>query len=177
MNVELFGTHGTTISRAESLCRTGFEISAGRGGTGAYFWRNNSYATVLAKGWYDNATRRGDYSKDINKKYSCLSVRISLSEEFYLNLEDPEIRDHLALVLKMRGLGWESSKDREKLAQVFDMFISDLESDLGIEYEAWQIRIAAPNKVDYPYNALGHPICYIVKNKKRITIISRNDEE
>jgi hypothetical protein len=165
----LYGTHGTTLTRTESIIKENFKTGSGRAGTGIYFWRKNEYSEILAEGWYKYSLNTNSYSSDNKKEFVCISVNINVQEDNFLDLEDVEIRDRLTRITFEKKMSNKASK--KEITALYDIFIKDFEKELNLKFYVWLIRVSPPSEAyKYPYKILGYPYCYVVNNNSLINI-------
>lgn len=103
----VWGTHGTSISRAKSIKHQGFEMTPGRIGVGAYFWTAVDgtdpcleLARRLARSWATNSQKRGQYKDDVDSSLAIVEVRIEVDHDAILPLDNPKMTFRLWSVLR-----------------------------------------------------------------------------
>lgn len=168
--MNLKGTHGTSVSRAESIRQNGFIITSGRGGKGAYLWRNSAYSDFLARAWHSQKYYDGDFNRDIDQECAIIHAVINVSENQFLDLEDPDIKDgltHLAISKKI------DLRNKKELSALYDSFVAEVEKQIMTKILTVQLRVATPKSEyvkNYPMAIAGLPLSYIVREPKIIEI-------
>lgn len=171
----LSGVHGTTVSRAEKIAQDGFKPSeAGYRGKGIYFWRRNpyvpEYTNHLAISWYLTAKAQGHYSKDTDGRCAIISAQIKVAEDNFVDLTGPEVNDQLVAFYYLNKY-----KDEMKAASLYDEFIEQLEQELNCGIQVITLTFPTPSKCKIcPKQALGMPLCYVVKQASCIEVVSIN---
>lgn len=166
-DLKIVGLHATSKSRADKIKEAGFNVSMGRAGIGVYFWRGNSDLTrELARAWHLQQCVKGTYKSDSNSELSIFQANLTLNDEDFLDLEDPEIKDEIQALGIERGID-KVSKDTD-IAGFVSMFVEEFEKITRSEVKVFQIRVGTPdtrylNK--YSIVAYGAPICYVVRDK------------
>lgn len=170
--IEVRGAHGTSVSRANSIQKNGFQKSNGRFGRGVYFWSESPYAEYLAKSWWNfQSTTKDLYKYDSNKGCAVIWGLCQLLENEFLDLDNKEIKKRLAELCIKRNLGY--SINTRKLAATIVLFVSMLEKTLGNSFKVIETTVAtAPKEFveKYPISALGAPSCLIVFDEACINI-------
>jgi hypothetical protein len=170
MKLCLYGSHGTTATRAEGIKKCNFTSRGGRGGDGVYFWRENDYSSVLAKGWYEYLLNDQQYVNDLNKSFEEIKVMITVEEDNYIDLETDEMKDELAKMAKNKNLVKKLNED--EICAFFNYIIERLEKKCSTKFLVWKLRLNPPrNCVEYPFYVLGNPLCYVVNDNCLITIL------
>ncbi len=158
----LEGCHGTSAFRAHQIEKNGFKVSRGRGGTGIYFWRKSGYYRELAIAWFKQLEAQGTFRREPKVACAVIYVQIEVSNDQLLDLEDPDVKDQIETLSKQRHV--DTSKDGE-IAALYDLFVSELEKELGNSILVTIIRVAPPkNYFGYPIKMLGAPICFIARD-------------
>ena len=168
------GTHGTSLTRANMIKASGvWYTSAGRAGTGAYFWAESPYAWALAVGWYREALEEGKFSRDANREGIVLFVNLTSDEKECLDLEDETLKNKMAELIIAKGPSGKVSDRRQ--AAFYDFFIRELEKDRKVKYALLRVKVAPPREVDYPLRVLGAPSCLVARSTNCITIVDRKE--
>ncbi len=164
----LKGTHGTTTFAAQDITQhNSFQKTKdGYAGSGIYFWRFNDYARDLAVCWYNHRVRKGKFREN---EGAVIYVDIRVREDEFLDLETPFMKDIFGTFAMMQ-LG-ENEDIREQKGAMYDLFIEQLEKNMGMKYKVFQIRIPPPKKC-HTYSKLhlllGDPLCYVVRDESCI---------
>ncbi len=74
-------------------------MGTGRAGSGVYFWLG-PYYIELAVGWYKFLASRNEFDNDENPACAVIIVDVKAEEREVLNLEDEELKNEIALVVK-----------------------------------------------------------------------------
>jgi hypothetical protein len=165
------GTHGTTVSRADAIRKSGFERSKGRFGKGVYFWSHSPYAEYLARAWWRFEYERNHYSSDKHQGCAILWAEFKIEENDLIDLDNKEIKTHLAMLCKNKGIGYNAKG--EEVAAIIMLFVSQIENQLGHRFKIMETTTTpAPKKFveKYPISALGAPSCYVVLDTGCIVI-------
>jgi len=172
----LKGSHGTTVTRSQTIFKEGFRINSGRYGKGVYFWRESNYSKYLAIAWWNFYFHQREYSEDNNQSCSIIYVEIQTNKDDYLNTDDFEFKEFLIKLAKQKGI--EPSKAR--VAALYGYFITLLEKTLEVKYKVLEVRVVTPPKKfceDYPLALIGVPHCYVVRDTNCITIINIEENQ
>lgn len=156
--LECSGSHGTTRTRHLGIQRNGFKASPGYRGTGVYFWEKNKYARGLAIGWYINAMRRGEYSKDKDKRCSVIWATLAANRNEVVDCTIPEWRDLIfELIDKLDCI--DAKGEAYKL---YDELIAIAQKILGNTIKIVIAMVNPPNKPKYyPTQIYGMAWCYV----------------
>jgi hypothetical protein len=159
------GIHGTTKSRTQDILKQGFAASQqSRRGKGAYFWaygREKRWAIGLAKSWWEYVRSQGSYSRDMDPSFSALDARLQAEEDEVLDLLEPSLREAVLDLSAKLNL---DSRDEKKLSSLYEMFISELEKEMGVEYKILKAVVSAPKGHSRQESFLvGEPVCYIAR--------------
>ena len=166
--IKLYGVHGTTASCADLLEQEGFRLSQGYRGKGIYFWRKNAYAEDLSIGWYLTSISQGHHSQDTDKRCAIISASINVDDNELLSLEAPNIKDHIADFFKKSNY-----KDHINAIKFYEEFFEFLELELNHPLKVVESAFPAPKKCqEYPRQALGMPIAYLVRKANCVSILS-----
>ena len=158
----LEGSHGTSSHRADQIKKEGFRVSTGRGGTGVYFWRKSAYYRELAIAWFKQEELEGRFSREPKSACAVIYVEMVVSPDQYLDLEDPDIKDKIDALSKQKNMNVNNSRE---IASLYDLFVGELEKELGAAIVVTIIRVAPPkNFVEYPIRMLGAPLCFITRD-------------
>lgn len=165
------GTHGTSQQRAGNIQKQGFNSGPGRAGRGIYFWAESPLAVYLAECWYAQQkawARTFNYEKDPN--CAVIHVDISCEELEYINLEDTSLKARIMDLALQHGSDLDDDKT---LSSLNALIIGELEKELGVTMKLLEIRVAPPDKrfaPKYSLKTFGAPVCYVVRDKRCITI-------
>lgn len=162
---EYYGVHGTCCSRAEKISDDGFNVGPGHRGTGAYFWRKNSYSEKLAICWFLRCLNAGDYSLEVDKRCATISTKLRCVETEFLDLDDPQNKDHILGLIHQNEVTSE-----EEMCAVYDRFVETIERQCGHSITLIQSSIRAPNKPVILQRWPGDPTCYIARCSDAIAI-------
>ena len=158
----LEGTHGTSSHRAAQITREGFNLSTGRGGRGAYFWRRSGYYRELAIAWFKQLESEGAFSGESDQRCAVIYVAMEVADDQVLDLEDPDVKDEIASLSTQKRVNVNRDKD---IAALYDLYVNEVEKELGKAVLVTIIRVAAPkNFTEYPIKMLGAPICFIARD-------------
>lgn len=169
MAIVLEGIHSTCRSHLiEILKSRGIRSDPGTVGTGAYFWKKTPFGNDLARCWYEY--RKAGYQKEVDPSYATLEAEITVEEENFLNLDDPELADEMEsyYMEKKHILGAKTSVNRA--AMFYDLFIEEIEREAKAEIWVVEKRVSPPNwNGGYPKDIFPNPRAYIVRNDKAVT--------
>lgn len=158
----LEGSHGTSSYRAEQIREEGFKLSTGRGGRGAYFWRRSEYCRDLAIAWFKQRVSEGTFSREPDVRCAVIYVQMEIPEDQVLDLEDPDVKDEIASLSTLRRINPNNDKD---IAALYDLYVSEIEKELGKPIFVTIIRVAVPkNYLGYPMKMVGAPLCFIARD-------------
>ncbi|MCD6396856.1 MAG: hypothetical protein J7L71_04910 [Spirochaetaceae bacterium] len=163
----LYGTHGTLRANVDRIRNEGFSAGIGRVGKGVYFWEKSEFSDILALEWCKFSGKRIIEYSGIDE-CSIIRVRIMVGEDHYLDFEDNRVRALLAKIVKDKKI----SDDKDSISALFDMFISSIERDFGMEIFVWRKSVAPPRTKKYPLKILGAPVCYITSKPDLVEIES-----
>ena len=132
----LRGTHGTCVSRAESITVHGFGTGRGLRGSGVYFWSYTiesleDYVRALAIAWWRFAKdSKQHYKNEYNQSCSILYVSFNLDQNDILDLENQLLRDKFIEYSQkiLPKLDKHSDSNEEKIRTIYDMFVKDIEN-------------------------------------------------
>lgn len=182
--IEIRGTHGTCVSRAEKIVQEGTMAKGpGRVGFGAYFWTavNDSeacrdYVESLAKGWATRGQKGGQYKGERDQNLAIVHTVIEVGEEEFFSLDDPEylyrLRDFLGRRLvehfrvdSAKALTGDRLHKKEEIIHGFiDAFIVELERNLETTFKVVFKSVQAP-KIDDPLLPfIGNPHCFAIRD-------------
>ncbi|MGI2943048.1 hypothetical protein [Vibrio diabolicus] len=151
-NISLLGTHGTCVTHAKSIEKTGFtRVGVGRHGTGLYLWyanRNMQEALKLAKCWAKDAKKRGDYKSCTERAPAAFECKLNTDDNYFLDLNDDDtnelfqdyIREHIDILKNPKH-----GTKKERAAKVADAFIQDLEEQIENKIKVVKTKTIAPH--------------------------------
>jgi hypothetical protein len=172
------GSHGTCMSRAESIVADGFKPGAkGRRGDGVYLWHAESigcnYARQLAHHWFLASTKRNLYSSDGDPSEAILWGEVSAPDDEVLNLERPEFRDTLrqALTKHWATINSKDPSEKEKLVcSIHQMIIQQIEAAKPVGVVLATVQ--APKMPDELASYVGQPFAMIIRNLNYLNLCS-----
>jgi hypothetical protein len=167
------GTHGTSVSRVTIIQKEGFKTTQGRLGQGAYFWSDGPFAEYLANSWWKYQQAKGKFAEDTNQDCGLVLVELKIEEQYFLDLNDKEIKDGLAQLCMSKNIRYKTST--REVAATIACFVSELEKELGHKFKVMESTIAPPPRnytEKYPISTIGAPNCCIVFDTDCINIIS-----
>lgn len=169
-SLDLVGTHGTTVSRYESIGSDGFKCrNSGLRGAGAYFWVKSAYAEELAVGWYLKCIKAGTFSKNPDKRCVVITASFDVLPEQYLDIESDEVKSIFLNLIKQHN----AEDSRECSEKFYDLFIELMEKELDVIIKLYKVRAYAPTKAlpnCYPTQLAGSPLCYVARDSQCILI-------
>jgi hypothetical protein len=169
--IAIEGSHGTSVTRAQRIQTTGFQLGSGRAGSGVYFWLG-PYYIELAVGWYKYQASINEFDAYENSACAVIIVDVKTEDGEVLNLEDEELKNEIAVVVKKQGI---NPNNKAAVAKLYDSFIMKLEEKLQIKFKAIKIRVGIPPKEfirDYPISIIGAPMCCVARDAGCITVKS-----
>jgi len=168
------GTHGTSKSRALRIQSSSFRLSgsAGRAGSGVYFWDAELHGRKLAVAWHSLRFKQGEYKYDSEPNCSVIYTTLNFEKNRFLDLEDRKLKTSLGTLIEEK-CGADMGKDKE-VGALYDLFIKKLEEKLGSKLQGFGVTVALPGKQEdclfYPVKALGSPYCYVIREINCIKI-------
>lgn len=170
LNFDAFGSHGTSMTRAGSITRDGFQPSAsGRRGPGAYMWyathKDCPYALSLAKAFFMQAAKRGEYKDDADQSGAVIWGQVNVPDTEVLNLETPALRQTIRSALEQHWstITNQDASEREKLvSSVHEMLIRRVESVRKISIVLATVQ--PPKMPDQLAVYVGQPFAIIFRN-------------
>jgi hypothetical protein len=115
---------------------------------------------------------RNEFDNDENPACAVIIVDVKAEEREVLNLEDEELKNEIALVVKRQGINLNNKAD---VAKLYDSFIIRLEEKIGVKFRAIKVRVGIPPKEfirDYPISVIGAPMCCVARDTCCITVKS-----
>ena len=163
------GSHGTSETNAINIKKEGFRLDIGRVGTAVYFWVKNQYYIELARSWYEFSVAKKRIIED-NPKCAILLCELEAEEKEVLDLENSDLRSKVLDLALERNIDF---RNYNKIAKLFDLFISKLENTLNVKYKIVLAEVGMP-PIDYcnyyPISILGMPLGYAVRDVNCIEI-------
>ena len=191
--MEIRGTHGTCVSRAEQIAAQGMTKGPGRVGVGAYFWTaigdsdsSLAYAMKLAENWATRASRGGQYTGERDPRPAIVHAALTLEEGDYVSLDDPQLlhwlRDFLGRrLVQMLGVASVEDLDSDRLNRKEDMihgiieaFIEQLEDNIGTPFKVVFKAVPARGLSDPLLTYIGNPNCFAIRDTNVIRNIEIN---
>lgn len=155
--VTMEGAHGTSVSRANRIRSFGWQVSTGRGGTAAYFWKKHPRFVPLAIEWYQQRKEEGVYRHDRDPACTVILADLDAEEQEILNLiGDEEFKETIDVFAQEKKL---PTNTNDEISAIIDLFISEMEVDEGVIYKIVVLEVATPRKSAYPIKLIGAPIC------------------
>lgn len=174
----LFGTHGTSKSKAQQILRTGFLLGKGRHGRGVYLWASTSekdgvHETAIELAEHYVQCMPHLYRGDNDSSPSVLLCEVHTSPENFLDIESHYIGHAFReYVKKMRPFLNDTSKgsEKERASKVADDFVHLMEETAKVTYDVIHTKTSVPEslrprpaaKVEL-WLGLAEAGCYIVK--------------
>lgn len=140
--ITLKGFHATTRTAAESIHVNGFEVGAGRLGTGAYFWRYDTDPTIaktLGTHWYlyQKNKQSSPYEGQPDQRGVLLHYKLTVEQNEFASFEGPRAQESLQkYAQKLQGIG-----------NPYDLAVQDLAtywSAKGVTLKAYGASTALP---------------------------------
>ncbi|KGE69702.1 hypothetical protein K814_0101105 [Pseudomonas fluorescens LMG 5329] len=189
---KVWGTHGTSFSRAEMIHELGFVAKPGRIGVGAYFWTAvvetdecMDLARRLARSWATKVEKGGLYARDKDKSLAIVEVGITVEEDEVLPLDDPQMTFRLWSLLRRKlaeKLGFENNdedwagvnlnKCQEEINGFIEAFILDLEQNLKTRFKVIFKSQGCPSFGDPLIPYLGNHSCFAIRDTDVISIMN-----
>lgn len=178
----IFGTHGTSGTRAASIMAKGFETShPGRVGFGSYFWFADSeaceHAHSLARQWHNFSERQQAYKDDADRKCAVITTKIVSSEQETFNLESPQCKSYVRRLLEAKFRLIDTIDDQERelcVCATYDAFIRLTEENLGVRFKAVLCTVQLPKKFglsDPVAGYTGNPYVVVARDSDAIEIL------
>lgn len=181
--LHVWGTHGTSTSRAKSIKHQGFEMTPGRIGVGAYFWTAVDstdpcleLARRLARSWATNSQKRGQYKDDVDSSLAIVEVGIEVDHDAILPLDNPKMTFRLWSVLRntlSEELGIKSDADwvKVKLSDHLDLihgiiegFVVKLEEEMNSKFKVIFKTQGCPQYSDPVLPYIGNHSCFAIRD-------------
>lgn len=180
----LMGSHGTCMSRAQSIQANGVQKHPGRMGVGIYFWtaldeKQLELADRLSKAWAERARGQNQYKREKDSSIAAVQIRVTAEEDEILYLDDPELHLGLRAILidfALAKLGLADISDIEphhyrdiehELYGLIEGYIGMLEEELGnpikLVFKS-QIPPPGPSSRNRIYEILGNASCFSVRD-------------
>lgn len=177
------GTHGTCITHADDIQKSGFTKSnIGHAGSGVYFWSYYDeedllgYATDLAIAWWKFRSKYNNYDKCDNKSCSIIHVQLEIKNGRFIDLEKHDVRGNKILWINQvySRLIKRDKRSRKALSNAYDLYIKMLENKFQEEIDIIHIAVKPPEGFEslIPAEIRGWPSCYVVRNLSCINILS-----
>lgn len=177
----LKGTHGTCVSFASDIRRRGFDVGAGRRGSGMYFWSYSNtardYATCLAKAWWKYAFEIGRYQSASDSGCEVLNVIIEVEEENFLDLEEHAMKQKLVPFLNDIYKRTASSSHKKIAVKAYDLFVEQIEKQRSNPIKVVHVTVSPPSQKYFTEECTRSlsseacmPACYVVKDNKCIVV-------
>lgn len=166
------GTHGTCVSRANSIKDNGFSGSAnGKRGAGAYFWGYTNdglrgYVRELAISWWRYALEKPrSYHKEKDQRCCVIYVTLDAKNSEILDLEKQVLRD-IFFDYCNKTLPRLEGDPEKNIPVVYDMFVGDIERKLKKKFKIVHVKVQQPRNTKklLPLDITGQPSCYVVKD-------------
>ncbi|HGY9587036.1 hypothetical protein [Vibrio harveyi] len=201
----IYGAHGTSFSRAESIEANGFQrnrLSPGRHGKGVYLWGYESSqvdtkhrAERLGRHWHKRCFDNNDYKDCVKKSCAVLSCRC---EVFLLDIETAEIYPTFRAFIekiskrlsKMPRPAKVTTKEFEniKATKAYDLFVQMKSEEDDIQYNAIHVKTKAPASyiAEVASQRNNHPSwethtqveldsCYVIHDTKAVDILENKN--
>lgn len=116
-----FGSHGTCVSRAQTIVTHGFLTKPGRIGDGAYFWTATEedhlpLSTLLAERWAERARDKWRlYQDEPDQQVAVVQVVVEVEDDEILYLDEPGHHLDLRMLLS------EFATEYFSLTSIFDL--------------------------------------------------------
>ena len=178
------GIHGTCDSYAQKIKLTGFKQSKiGLAGCGIYFWACDDeelteYVEALAVAWWKFQEKNNKYSDCKDASCSLIKVRLSVHDGLFIDLEAHELKGRMIVAVNEIYLRlYKRNHKRFAISKAYDLFVKMLEDELQNKADIVRVAVRTPQGFDattspIDFGITGLPICYIVKNKECIEILS-----
>ncbi|MDH0348318.1 hypothetical protein [Aeromonas dhakensis] len=181
----IFGTHGTSGTRATSIMANGFETSyPGRVGFGSYFWfaenEECEHAHKLARQWHSFSERNQAYKDDDDRSCAVIAAKIVSTAQETFNLESPHCKAHVRRLLeaKFRLIDTGNAEERDEcVCATYDAFIRLTEQNMGMPFKAVLCTVQLPKKFglsDPVAGYTGNPYVVVARDSTAIQILSRS---
>nr|WP_181375044.1 hypothetical protein [Polaromonas sp. W10N] len=142
--LHLLGTHGTSRTRATSICcsRTFVISQQGRIGCGAYFWAYESvveYGIQLAEAWWKLAKKKNAYAGDADDSCTVLRVVIKKPEDLnYLDSTEAWFQEALFKSINLRSM------NDGDTPEITAFLIDQIQDEKATSYHVVKARVATP---------------------------------
>lgn len=174
-NVSFTGSHGTSVTNAETISKNGFVTRSGIRGRGAYFWDKIDSSThhILSKGWHAQCYERNKYSGQKNQACAIIEATITCKKNEYLDLESRTVITPIReIVSRLTNMSTEVSK----ISEAYDKAIQAIETENNTKAKVLTARVTGPKEEyckNYNYVAYGNPYCVIARERDIINNIRR----
>ena len=162
--LNLGGTHGTSVTKAEQIKAQGFKKSEkiGRGGRGTYFWayeHNSTLANELAKDWWKFGSRKGYFSGDLNPQCAVIHVNINILNGQFSDFESVTYKENLYKTVLERDF-----KNPKEIGQLYDMFVTRVERKIGESLAVIKASVPIVNFANKKISTFSRDYsCYVVR--------------
>jgi len=164
------GVHGTSQERAKQIIDGGFNLGGGRRGKGVYFWSEGPNADRLARDWFRQACEAGNYRTETNPQAAIVRASITVDVTEFMDCKDPEI----AAMLERASMSYAGRRvNNSDMSGFYEAFYLAYErkSHRKIKLIQTDVSPPGPSKDWYPVPLLGHPSCYVVRDRECIAIL------
>lgn len=167
----LTGTHGTCVTHAENIKKTGCwnPTHQGRAGSGVYLWAhsNSSSSLRIARGlaisWWQHALKMKRYEDAPNKNGAIIYAAVAVPAEAFFDSTDMKFQD--ALIEALETANPDEAFEPDNICKVTEYLILELEKINGKKFDVIQARVPPPHKADFKEKIIiGNPFCYIIRN-------------
>ncbi|MNL11495.1 hypothetical protein D3C87_1323340 [compost metagenome] len=175
--MELYGTHGTTASRAASILssksftRPGpWAPRGGRAGPGYYFWASSSpkcegLASWLAESWWSDAATRGQYQGEAEPQLAILKVTLRPQDNEYCDATQIWFKEALFEQAARRGCA-----NPDDVYQLYGWVLDELEDEVKQKYAVVEADVACPQSRLAKLRKLPVVLkvgrCYVVRHQR-----------
>ncbi|MGB5686330.1 MAG: hypothetical protein WBM35_10980, partial [Candidatus Electrothrix sp.] len=142
-DIEIDGTHGTSVSRVASIQQEGFKPTNGRLGVGIYFWSKSIYSEYLACSWWRQQYEKGGYRDDKNTACGIINAKFRLEEKYFLDLNDKILKEKLAVICQEQNIKYRT--DARQCAAVISLFVKKLEDKFNRQFKLLEMPVAPPD--------------------------------
>ncbi|AQX58235.1 MULTISPECIES: hypothetical protein [Pseudomonas syringae group] len=189
--LQLWGTHGTSRSRADDIYKSSFVLKPGRIGIGAYFWTaiDNSEECIglakrLATAWATKSLRSGQYADDEDDSLAIVEVSIEVGTHEVLPLDDPKLTYRLWSLLRrklseMLGIDGDADwakvnlgKHQRDIHGFIEAFILELEENMDQKFKVIFKSQICPTYSDPVLPYIGNHSCFAVRDAGIIKIMN-----
>lgn len=160
MMVELEGSHGTSVTRAHSICKLGF-IEGNRNfwGNGVYFFHRKPNGTKNARYWHKESFRH--YADDANPSCAVVHADLATPRNTFFDLSHPKFLKHIQTLIKKTEEESKRPLSNDDKNGIRDVFVKNMEKKRSCACQILDTTIPIPGSF---YDTRPPLRCIVVKD-------------